>query len=57
MKIKPLIIFIVVGLAWLALAAYVLYAAGINLRNIIVVVMSGILVFMPLCKRYGNRKD
>ena len=42
----------VLALAWLALALYTLIYAGMNLRNLLVVAFSGIIIFVPIWKKY-----
>ena len=42
----------VLALAWLALALDTLIYAGMNLRNLLVVAFSGIIIFVPIWKKY-----
>ncbi len=42
-------------LAWLAWI--MLSKGGLTLKDIIIVVMSGIIVFVPLWKRYGRKGE
>ena len=49
--------FSILGLLWLWLAWAVLTAPqGFNLRNLLIVAASGIIIFVPLWKKY-IRKD
>ena len=52
MKISVIIGIIVLAIAWLALAAYTFTYAGFNLRNLLVVGFSGLIIFVPLWKKY-----
>lgn len=52
MKITVIIGILVLVVAWIALAAYTLVYAGFNLRNLLVVGFSGIIIFVPLWKKY-----
>lgn len=47
--------FAVLFLLWLWLAYAVLAAGGINLKNLFVVVASGIIVFVPIWKKYFKK--
>lgn len=47
---------VAVVLLWLGLAWLVIDLGGFNLKNLLVVIMSGIIVFAPLWKKYGNQK-
>lgn len=49
----------VLALAWVALAAYTLMYSGVNLKNLLIIVFSAIIIFVPLWKKYfqaGDRK-
>ncbi|MDE7426472.1 MAG: hypothetical protein K2M79_01555 [Muribaculaceae bacterium] len=64
MNTKPdltvIIRFVILGLLWLALVIMLLVRTPqINLYTIFVIIASGIIVFVPLYKKYiknGNRK-
>lgn len=43
---------IFLAVLWIGLAAYILIASGVNLKNILLVTMSGIIIFYPLYKKY-----
>lgn len=42
----------VLAAVWLWLAWYALTALGITLVNLLIIIMSGIIVFVPLWKKY-----
>lgn len=52
MKITTIIGIIVLLIAWLALAGYTFVYSGFNLRNLMVVGFSGVIIFVPVWKRY-----
>lgn len=59
MRIGVIIGLLVLALAWLALAVYTFVYAGFNLKNLLIVVFSGIIIFVPLWKKYvkpGNNQ-
>lgn len=39
---------------WLWLAWLLLSSGGVNLRNLLVLAISGIIIFVPLWKKYFN---
>lgn len=45
------------GAVWAWLAWIMLSKGGLTLKDIIIVVMSGIIVFVPLWKRYGRKGE
>ena len=47
--------FVIVGVLWLALAAYILTHAVINFFTLFAIVASAILVFMPMYKKYVKK--
>lgn len=47
----------VLAIVWLWLAWFVLARAGVTLINIFWVVASGIIVFVPLYKKYFNNNQ
>lgn len=47
---------VVVVLLWLGLAWLMIDLGGFNLKNLLVVIMSGVIVFVPLWKKYGKQK-
>lgn len=47
----------IVVLAWVALCWVLLDRAQITLRTILVIAISGILVIVPLVKKYGKKPD
>lgn len=63
MKISHIIGILVLAIAWLALAVYTLLYAGFNLRNLLVIGFSGVIIFVPIWKKYikadrsGVRKE
>ncbi len=49
--------FVLLLLLWIWLSQYLLRAGGFNLHNILVVVMSGIVIVVPLYKKYIRPAD
>lgn len=45
---------VAIVILWLGLSWLVIDLGGFNLKNLIVVIMSGIIVFTPLWKKYGK---
>lgn len=52
MKLSVIIRFVILGLLWLGLAAYILTHAQITLYTIFVVLASAIIIFVPMYKKY-----
>lgn len=53
MKTSVLLRFILLGLVWLALVAYIIrYSSPFTLYQGFVIVASGIIVFVPMYKKY-----
>lgn len=46
---------ILLSLLWIWLVYYLFSRGGLDLRNILVAVFSGIIIFVPLWKRYIRR--
>ncbi len=57
MKPIRIIGFSVLTLLWLWLVWAVLYRSGVTLYNLFWVVASGIIVFVPLWRKYGPGKS
>lgn len=57
MKGKDAVIFTLVALAWVALVVMLLVNGGITLYNLFVVVASGIIVLVPMYKKYVKKND
>ncbi len=49
--------FMLLRAVWAWLAWIMLSKDGLTLKDIIIVVMSGIIVFVPLWKRYGRKGE
>ena len=49
--------FMLLGAVWAWLAWIMLSKDGLTLKDIIIVVMSSIIVFVPLWKRYGRKGE
>ena len=47
---------VAIVILWLGLSWLVIDLGGFNLKNLIVVIMSGIIVFTPLWNKYGKTK-
>lgn len=52
MKTSNIIRFTILGLLWLWLASTILIRGGVNLLNLFWIAASGILVFVPLWRKY-----
>lgn len=52
MSIAKIIGFIILVIVWLWLVWMLLATGGFNLKNILLAAMSGIIVFVPLYKKY-----
>lgn len=52
MKTTAIIGLSLLALIWLWLAWMLLTAGGVNLRNILVLAMSAIIIFVPLYKKF-----
>lgn len=52
MKTSAIIGLSVLLAVWLWLAYVLLSSGGVNLRNLLILAMSGIIVFVPLFKKY-----
>jgi hypothetical protein len=48
---------VAIVILWLGLSWLVIDLGGFNLKNLIVVAMSGVIVFTPLYKKYGKPKQ
>lgn len=59
MKASSLIGLSILVIIWLYLARLLLINGGINLKNLLILALSGIIVFVPLFRRYfsGDPKD
>ncbi len=55
MKTSVIIGLSILLMLWLWFAWMLLSAGGINLKNILILVMSGIIVFVPLVKKYFRK--
>ncbi|MDE7497072.1 MAG: hypothetical protein K2M67_09520 [Muribaculaceae bacterium] len=52
--------FIFLALLWIWLSQYILRFGGFNLKNLLLVAMSGIIILVPLYRKYidpATRKD
>jgi hypothetical protein len=54
MKKENIFRFAVIGVLWLLLVGYILTHAVLNFFTLFAIVASGIIVFVPLWKKYGN---
>lgn len=55
MKNSVIIGLSILFIVWIWLAFMLLSKTGVNLKNILILAMSGIIVFVPLFKKYNNR--
>ncbi|MDE5811082.1 MAG: hypothetical protein K2H61_02095 [Muribaculaceae bacterium] len=56
-KTRIIVYFVLAAIAWLALSGYLLYrykitGTELNLRNLFPIIASGIIIFVPLYKKY-----
>lgn len=47
----------VLALAWLALGTVMLARSGVTLYNLLIVIISGAIVFIPLWKKYFSHDN
>ena len=52
MKLKVKIGITLLAMVWIGLIYLMISAGGITLKNILIIVMSGIIIFVPLWKKY-----
>lgn len=57
MKGKNAVIFLLVAIAWIALVVLLLVRGGVTPYNVFVVLVSGVVVFVPMYKRYVKKND
>ena len=43
-------------MVWLYLAWLLLSTGGVNLKNLLILAMTAIIIFVPLFKKYGKKK-
>ncbi|MGM9827505.1 MAG: hypothetical protein ACI30O_04865 [Muribaculaceae bacterium] len=49
--------FVIIGLLWLSLVVWIFYAgAVINFFTLFAIAASGVIVFVPMWKKYGPKK-
>ena len=51
------IIILVLFAIWLILSSYILKAGGFTFYNIFVIIASGIIIFVPLIRKYWNKEN
>lgn len=47
---------VLLGALWLWLAWLLLAAGGVNLKNILILAMSAVIVFVPLVRKFSDKK-
>lgn len=57
MKTSALIGLSLLLVIWMWLAWVLLTSGGVNLKNLLILAMSGIIIFVPLWKRYFRKSD
>lgn len=57
MKKSVVIGIILLFAVWVILCVFMLRAGGLNLKNIFVVIASGIVIFVPLWKKYISANE
>lgn len=55
MKTGTIIGLIILAIAWLVLVAYIFLNTAFSLKTLLIVIMSGIIIFVPLWKKYFRR--
>ena len=55
MKTSVIVRFIILGLLWLGLVAYILMHAHFTLYTAFVIVASAIIIFVPMYKKYVKK--
>lgn len=46
---------VIIVLLWIGLCWIMIDIGGFNLKNLLVAIMSGVIVFVPLWKKYGQK--
>lgn len=54
MSISKIIGLVILFLVWLWLVWSLLSLGGVNLKNLLISAMAGIIIFVPLYKKYGK---
>ena len=54
MNTSKIIGIVILFLVWVWLVWSLLSLGGVNLKNILISVMAGIIIFVPLYKKYGK---
>ncbi|MCM1290982.1 MAG: hypothetical protein NC201_01270 [Prevotella sp.] len=58
MKTKVIAGLMILALVYLWLCRYlVLYAGGFTMKNVLIIIISGIIIFVPLYKKYIRHED
>lgn len=57
MKTSALIGLSLLLVIWMWLAWVLLTSGGVTLKNLLILAMSGIIIFVPLWKRYFRKSD
>lgn len=57
MKTSALIGIVILTIAWLWLAWMLLTLGGINLKNIFILTMSAVIVYVPIVKKFSKREN
>lgn len=55
MSRENIIRFVILGVLWLALVVFILKHAVINFFTLFAIAASGIIVFVPMWKKYGRK--
>lgn len=56
MEMSKIIGISVLALIWVWLVWMLLTAGGVNLKNLLIATMTGIIIFVPLYKKYFGKK-
>lgn len=56
MEMSKIIGISVLALIWVWLVWMLLTAGGVNLKNLLIAAMTGIIIFVPLYKKYFGKK-
>lgn len=57
MKTSALIGVVILTIAWLWLAWMLLSLGGLTLKNIIILAMSAVIVYVPIVKKFSKREN
>ncbi len=56
MEVSKIIGTVVLAIIWIWLVWLLLTAGGLNLKNLLIAAMTGVIIFVPLYKKYFGKK-